>query len=224
MEWPWLEALPDAAALANSDGGLVAINSKGRAILGADGKGLPVARIEDLIAARSRAVFARGAPIRLALARVDGVEIEVSWSAAPFEALGESFVLHVFRAQAERVDFRETTSMPGDPSHLDAIYQIVFDQLPVGLLHFDARGVITACNQAFLKIIGSSKRQLVGLDMRTLTDARIVAAVRSALDGDRAHYEGEYHAVTSKKVTPVRVDFSPQTGSSPQLAETGSGR
>jgi PAS domain S-box-containing protein len=85
----------------------------------------------------------------------------------------------------------------------------VFEHAPIGILHFDARGVITACNDAFVGILGSSRQVLVGLDMRTLPDPQMAAAVRRVLGGERAGYAGDYRSATSGKVTAVRVDFAP---------------
>ena len=55
---------------------------------------------------------------------------------------------------------------------------------PLGILHFDRDGVITACNEPFIDIIGSSAGEVVGLDMlRDLMDQFVVNAVKEALSG-----------------------------------------
>lgn len=35
-------------------------------------------------------------------------------------------------------------------------YRLVFHHAPIGIIHFDAGGLITDCNDAFVDIIGSS--------------------------------------------------------------------
>jgi PAS domain S-box-containing protein len=102
------------------------------------------------------------------------------------------------------------SSLHGEsPAAPIARYRLVFDHAPLGILHFDAHGIITDCNERFVEIIGSDKDVLVGLDMTTLPDAELVRCVKAARDGRTSHYEGDYRSVTAGKETPVRVDFAP---------------
>jgi PAS domain S-box-containing protein len=88
-------------------------------------------------------------------------------------------------------------------------YRLIFDYSPMGLLSFDEKGVIIACNDNFVRIIGSSREKLVGLNMLNLPDKKIVSAVQKALNGGHGLYEGVYSSVTAKKSTPVRCLFAP---------------
>jgi PAS domain S-box-containing protein len=88
-------------------------------------------------------------------------------------------------------------------------YRLIFEYSPLGLLYFDENGVIVDCNDNFVKIIGSSKEKLIGLNMMNLPDKKIAAAVRKALGGSTGFYEGNYHSVTAEKITPLRVIFAP---------------
>ncbi len=88
-------------------------------------------------------------------------------------------------------------------------YRLIFEYSPLGHLSFDEKGVIVACNDKFIQIIGSSREALIGLDMLILPDIKIVSAVQDALDGNVGLYEGVYSSVTAKKVTPVRGIFAP---------------
>lgn len=88
-------------------------------------------------------------------------------------------------------------------------YRLIFERSPLGVLHFDNKGVITDCNDQFVAIIGSSHEALLGLDMTKLPDRNIVKAVKAALQGETAIYEDNYHSVTAEKVTPVRAAFAP---------------
>ena len=67
-------------------------------------------------------------------------------------------------------------------------------------------------NERFVAILGSSKRQIIGLDTRSLPDQEIVKCVNEALAGRAATYRGDYRSVTGNKVTPVHVDFAPIFG------------
>jgi len=88
-------------------------------------------------------------------------------------------------------------------------YRLIFEYSPLGLLYFDEKGVILACNDNFVRIIGSSQEALVGLNMINLPDKQIVSAVQKALGGSTGLYEDAYHSVTADKITPVRAMFAP---------------
>ena len=90
-------------------------------------------------------------------------------------------------------------------------YRLIVKYAPIGFLHFDAKGIITTCNDNLVQIIGSSYDALIGLDLLKLPDEKIVRAVKGALGGYLSDYQGEYSSVTADKVTPVRVLFAPLT-------------
>ena len=87
-------------------------------------------------------------------------------------------------------------------------YRSIFNNAPLGILHFNENGTITSCNDEFVKIIGSSRAALVGLNMLDLPDKHLVEAVRQAINGNLAVYEEEYHSVTANKITPVHALFA----------------
>jgi PAS domain S-box-containing protein len=88
-------------------------------------------------------------------------------------------------------------------------YRLIFENTPVGVLQFDVSGRITTCNDAFVKIIGSSREVLVGLNMLNLPDKKMVGAITDSLKGSMGYYESEYISTTASKVTPVRGFFAP---------------
>jgi len=96
-------------------------------------------------------------------------------------------------------------------------YRLIFDYSPIGLLSFDGKGVIVTCNDNFVKIIGSSREKLIGLNMLNLPDKNIVSAVQKALNGSQGFYEGVYFSVTAKKNTPVRCLFAPMNVGSEEI-------
>jgi PAS domain S-box-containing protein len=52
-------------------------------------------------------------------------------------------------------------------------YRSIFDNAPLGLLHFNKEGVITSCNDKLVEIIGSSREALIGLKLLDLPDRQI---------------------------------------------------
>lgn len=88
-------------------------------------------------------------------------------------------------------------------------YRLIFEYSPVGLLSFDEKGVIVACNDKIIQIIGSSREVLIGLNMLNLPDKKLVSSIQKALGGSIASYEGVYHSITAEKSSPVRAIFAP---------------
>lgn len=91
----------------------------------------------------------------------------------------------------------------------DRLYQLIFENAPLGIFHFDKTPVITLCNDYFAHMIGSPKQLLIGLNLLTLRDERVKDCIRATLAGEHTCYEQEYLSVTSSKVTPVRARFAP---------------
>ena len=88
-------------------------------------------------------------------------------------------------------------------------YRLLFEQSPLGVFHFDNDGTIIDCNDNFVNIIGSSRHALVGLNMLTLPDQKLVRELQKAINGHTGFYEGVYHSITAEKSTPVKVYVSP---------------
>jgi len=79
----------------------------------------------------------------------------------------------------------------------------------LGILHFDQEGVIQHCNDNLVRILGSSKKALIGFNIPlSVKDEAMRAAILSALAGKVGYYEGDYQSVTSGKIIPLRVFYS----------------
>ncbi|MCX8125079.1 MAG: PAS domain S-box protein [Spirochaetes bacterium] len=91
----------------------------------------------------------------------------------------------------------------------EELFRLIFENAPVGIYAFDKSGVITACNDNFVNIIGSSREALIGLNTLKLPDTQVVEAVTRCLQGKQSEYKGKYRSTTANKVTPVRALFSP---------------
>ncbi len=89
-------------------------------------------------------------------------------------------------------------------------FRMIFEHSPVGIFHFDHRGVLSECNEKIIDILGSSREKLLGMNLPVkLHNPDLLAAVRLALSGSTGFYEGEYSAVTGNKVTPIKCVISP---------------
>ncbi len=88
-------------------------------------------------------------------------------------------------------------------------YRIVFDNAPLGLFFFDREGNIKTCNDALVRIIGSSREEILKLNVFELPNPKVTAAAKRALSGERASYEGEYLSVTSGRLIFIRAEAVP---------------
>ncbi|MDD3581903.1 MAG: PAS domain S-box protein [Desulfobacca sp.] len=88
-------------------------------------------------------------------------------------------------------------------------YRLLFSHSPLGIMHFNQQGIIVACNDKFVEIMGSSKPAIIGFNMlESIRDEAMHAAVMTALRGELGQYEGDYLSVTGNKLTPLRALFS----------------
>jgi len=86
-------------------------------------------------------------------------------------------------------------------------FRLIVENAPLGVIYFDKEGIIRICNDELVRIIGSSREKLIGLNMMKLPDQHIVSSLKTALEGNKAKMEGIYKSVTADKTTPVRVIF-----------------
>lgn len=135
--------------------------------------------------------------------RKDGDIRWVNLNAAIISWRGKPAVLNFLSDITEQKKAEETLRQSEEK------YRLIFEHSPIGLLYFDKNGVIVACNDNFVKIIGSSREALIGLNMLKLPDKGVVSTVRQALGGSPGLYEDMYHSVTAPKITPVRALFTP---------------
>lgn len=92
----------------------------------------------------------------------------------------------------------------------EALYRLVFENAPIGIMHYDKDGTITDLNEIFAGIIGASKEKIIGFNMpRQLKDIQMIEAIKTALNGKAGYYEGDYLSITAGKVTPSRAIYNP---------------
>jgi CheY-like chemotaxis protein len=80
--------------------------------------------------------------------------------------------------QAEMYEKKQTQEIL---SSSEERFRLVFENTPLGMISFTETGVITACNDKFIEIIGSSREKLIGLNMNMLPDKDVVEALNLSL-------------------------------------------
>jgi PAS domain S-box-containing protein len=92
-------------------------------------------------------------------------------------------------------------------------YRLIIDRSPVGIIHFDSNGLVNECNQASQEIFGSSKEQIIGLNLITsVKNEEVRLCIESALSGKTGRYEGEYTSVTGLKTRWLNLEYAPVVG------------
>ena len=93
-------------------------------------------------------------------------------------------------------------------------YRGIFEHSPLGIMHIDKEGIITASNEKLAEILGSRVEDLVGFDLlQSLQEEQARAAIISVLSGQISHGEGCYRSVTGDESPYIRSVFSPISSS-----------
>ena len=92
----------------------------------------------------------------------------------------------------------------------EAQLRTIFESSPIGVMHFNEQGVILHTNIQAAEILGTTRERLVGFEaLRYLDNREVSEALRTAINGTTAYYEGEYVSVTGRKKIWVRFIFNP---------------
>jgi len=97
-------------------------------------------------------------------------------------------------------------------------YRLILQHLPTGVLHYDNDFIVTYCNDQLARIMRVSRRQILGTDMKTLKDQRLVPALEAALLGEQGVYEGDYIATGSTAHLTISISCAPVRGSDGEIA------
>jgi len=92
-------------------------------------------------------------------------------------------------------------------------YRLILQHSPTGILHYNNDLIITYCNNRLSQILQAPHEKLIGLDMKTLKDQRVLPALRAALEGQKGVYEGEYLSTLSGAQIWVAMSCTPLHGS-----------
>ncbi len=222
-----LDAIADAVIVCDDADRLSYVNVAGERLLATSFDALALQPIETIVPTHLRQMDGvpfyrylaaradRGRPFLGAVLRADNVEIAREITAALVDLGGSRpGVVATLRRPREALTFdaepREPSLEPRPPAnpHVET-YRAVFEHAPMGIFHFDENALLTATNDRFVEMLGSTKRLVIGIRLFTLPNAEVVAAIKRALEGHDSSYEGPYMSATGGKSTWVRCSFSP---------------
>ncbi len=127
------------------------------------------------------------------------------------EFLYNEFHLEVMKFVSEQVAFAIQRKQSDDTIRLnEEKYRLIIENSPLGILHFDSKGVVTACNLAHSIIIGTEIEKLIGFNMiETLEEDFIKEIIKKAINGIPSGYEGSYTSTTGHRKTIIKADTVP---------------
>jgi PAS domain S-box-containing protein len=89
-------------------------------------------------------------------------------------------------------------------------YRLIFESSPLGIVHSDSNGVITACNDAFAEMLGRSKEDLMGLHIAaSLKSEKMHSTVLNCLRGEFEHSMEHLELENGEKSISIKADYSP---------------
>ena len=91
----------------------------------------------------------------------------------------------------------------------EAKYRLIFDNSPLGIFHFDEKGILTACNRRMGEIMGTTSENMVNFSLsEQLKDPEMIKALDSCLSGNAGMFEGEYTPPGREEPLFLKVDFN----------------
>jgi diguanylate cyclase (GGDEF)-like protein/PAS domain S-box-containing protein len=88
-------------------------------------------------------------------------------------------------------------------------FKTIFTEVPAGVFFYDTKLQIIESNQEFAAILRAPLEHVIGLDMTTLTDHRVMPALNAVNDGLDGFYEGEYKTKLSKNDLWITLRTAP---------------
>lgn len=117
-----------------------------------------------------------------------------------------------FNEMLEQISLREQASLKAEKEIRisNEKLSLILDNSPLGFLHYDETGLITACNKGFEELFHLTKQELVGMNLNeTIHDPEMLETFKKAIRGSRSVYSGFYTSSISGVSIYMRAIFSP---------------
>lgn len=88
-------------------------------------------------------------------------------------------------------------------------YRLLFERAPLGFVHYDTNFKVTACNTYYCRMMEVNKEKLIGFDLNTLRDKKVVPVLKKALLGETGNWMGEYESTITRKKLFISLRTAP---------------
>ena len=88
-------------------------------------------------------------------------------------------------------------------------HRMIFENSPMGIIHFDAETKITSCNENLARLFGLPRHKIVGLKVEDLiNNQELISVLEQALQGEIGSFEGDFPSPDGETV-PFKAVFGP---------------
>jgi PAS domain S-box-containing protein len=89
-------------------------------------------------------------------------------------------------------------------------YRLIFQNAPIGITHYDNKGMVTGLNPKALEILKTTLEQAVGFNLlQKDQNEGVLNAISTAMSGKNGFYEGEFTSLLSGRDFFMRSYFNP---------------
>jgi len=88
-------------------------------------------------------------------------------------------------------------------------FKLIFESSPVGIISYDEKGYIKACNHQFAKLLKEDRNILLGKNLLELPRKKIAKALKKAISGKNSIFEGSYRPAKNTPSFLIRIQFAP---------------
>ena len=89
-------------------------------------------------------------------------------------------------------------------------FRLIFENSPLGIVHFDKNGIITAANDSICDFVGLMREKVVGYNLlANLKNESMLQAIKKSLKGEKGYFQGEFTSSLAGKKSYLKSEFAP---------------
>lgn len=89
-------------------------------------------------------------------------------------------------------------------------YRLIFGASPIGIIYYNADGIVTECNAKVLQLTGADHEALIGFNLlEKIQSQPFLDAIRKSLAGISSELEGKYRSITGSRESYLRSLLTP---------------